>query len=813
MKNTASGSPTKEFFVGMLTRDIELSDAILDLLDNCLDGVVRQRVSANKSTDSKYYQGYFANITITSSKFIIEDNCGGIPRDIAEKYAFRMGRSTEATEDLPTVGIYGIGMKRAIFKIGKSAEVLTKNQNTLYKVSIPLTWIDSGESNWDFPITDIDLADDLSSNGTKISIENITTDIQTLWSDEKKIATYINDLNRAIQQSYSFIIQKGFRIAINGIPVNPLSITLLTTRDSNNNSDSNVIQPFIYSKQFDDISVQLMVGFYAPPPSDDMIDEEAEASKQRSSMDAGWTVVCNDRVVLYNDKTHLTGWGVSGVPRYHTQFIGIRGIVMFESNNPKSLPMTTTKRGVDTSSEIYSIVKDKMIEGTKMFTSYTNRWKGQNKLEKTYSTITQNTPIEKLIAKDKQKLEEALPIKVTNVSKNSYTFKPKLPQPPKDQEYKTIRYNKPVDDINALIKYFSKTQVMKFLLQMLVKSVLIPFLQKLIPRKESLTMSKQPFYHLRPNKHVDRSLFVQTLLGLGQMFHISEYSYTGFGSYTFDDFKILHDTIGISSMTSIENDPKTYSRAQYNQPYNCIKTIQTSSTDYLLELSLQDNEKNIFWLDYVNPKELNSQLSDYATLLKLLNHGDIVRITLNANPAALASDQEDSDIHVTRLNKLKDRLTPEYIPADIKPDAFTANRYPYLLLKILEIVTNRHLVDKPPYRPNYMLPLFASIYADGQQMLTFTGIVLNSHDMEDELKEALGKNYPHNNFSWDNPCKIDIPPLSLKEVSEINKLLPSENAKQQLIENFGFIFEKSEDSVDSYVNYYKLYPNYRQVSF
>lgn len=33
MGTTALGAPTKEFFVGMLTRDIELSDAILDLLD------------------------------------------------------------------------------------------------------------------------------------------------------------------------------------------------------------------------------------------------------------------------------------------------------------------------------------------------------------------------------------------------------------------------------------------------------------------------------------------------------------------------------------------------------------------------------------------------------------------------------------------------------------------------------------------------------------------------------------------------------------------------------------------------------------
>ena len=43
MAITVDSSPTKEFFVEMLTRDIDLTDAILDLLDNCLDGVLRKR--------------------------------------------------------------------------------------------------------------------------------------------------------------------------------------------------------------------------------------------------------------------------------------------------------------------------------------------------------------------------------------------------------------------------------------------------------------------------------------------------------------------------------------------------------------------------------------------------------------------------------------------------------------------------------------------------------------------------------------------------------------------------------------------------
>lgn len=36
-----NASPTKELFIFMLTRDVQLSRAIIDLVDNCVDGANR----------------------------------------------------------------------------------------------------------------------------------------------------------------------------------------------------------------------------------------------------------------------------------------------------------------------------------------------------------------------------------------------------------------------------------------------------------------------------------------------------------------------------------------------------------------------------------------------------------------------------------------------------------------------------------------------------------------------------------------------------------------------------------------------------
>ena len=39
--NIIEGNPTKKFFIEMITRDISIEDAIIDLLDNSIDGANR----------------------------------------------------------------------------------------------------------------------------------------------------------------------------------------------------------------------------------------------------------------------------------------------------------------------------------------------------------------------------------------------------------------------------------------------------------------------------------------------------------------------------------------------------------------------------------------------------------------------------------------------------------------------------------------------------------------------------------------------------------------------------------------------------
>ena len=408
-RSTIDVSPAKSFFVQMLTRDIALSDAILDLLDNCVDGILRSKITKEGNVP---YISYRADITINKDCFIIEDNCGGIPWTNRE-YAFKLGRPADRQiNNDSTIGTYGIGMKRAIFKMGEHAAVYTKTNDTAYKVIIDKPWL-TGES-WELPL-DVE-GNDLSESGTKIVVTDLLPGVSAQFMDND----FLKDLKKQISSLYAFILAKGFCVKVNGEIINGRPTQLIFSEETN-------IKPYIYKDQIDDVEVFLAVGFTRPIPSPEEIDENDESASY-SSLDAGWTIVCNDRAVLYCNRDELTGWGEAGIPQYHTQFIAISGIVEFRCKNAQKLPMTTTKRGIDASSRLYLQVKNKMREGMKLFITYTNRWKkdweeGKNKFSRDHEAVTISGLKQKIIDND---------IELIDRQDGSAIFMPKLPMPPQE---------------------------------------------------------------------------------------------------------------------------------------------------------------------------------------------------------------------------------------------------------------------------------------------------------------------------------------------------------------------------------------------
>ena len=361
---SANASPTKDFFVRMLTRDISIEDTIFDLIDNCHDGLLRTTALPTARERLATYGSFWARLTIEEDWFSIEDNCGGIPITLAETEAFRMGRPLgDRDKDLGTVGIYGIGMKRALFKIGREA-VVTSRYTELdeFEVVIPADWRDNDE-DWTFEMRPVE-PPNLAERGTRIMVTSLNAEVREAFTR----ISFLEDLQKQIGQTYALIMRQGFKIFLNDIQIDPSEVQIFVP------STEESIGPYALQGVIDGVEVALACGLYRPLANVTEIDDEQES--RRTKNDAGWTVICNDRVILYQDRSHLTGWGAGVVPSFHNQFIAIAGVVIFRSKDAAKLPLTTTKRGIDVGSFVYAKALDYMMKATKIFTDFTNQWKG-----------------------------------------------------------------------------------------------------------------------------------------------------------------------------------------------------------------------------------------------------------------------------------------------------------------------------------------------------------------------------------------------------------------------------------------------------
>jgi hypothetical protein len=248
---------------------------------------------------------------------------------------------------------------------------------------------------------------------------------------------------------YAFIIDKGLEVRLNRRVIKPRPTKLVFDKKLGRGKREG-IQPFIFKSKTDGVEVFLAVGFTRPIPSQDEIEREQD-EKKYSSLDAGWTVLCNDRAVLYCDRSELTGWGEAGIPRYHTQFIAISGIVEFKADDPSKLPTTTTKRGIDASSTLFLQIKNKMREGMRIFTNYTNKWKAR--AAESRRQIEAAGPALSFL--EIKTAAERLPFSSTKQSiPRGDQYKPNLPLPKRpESQSRRISFVKKVEEIKTVAEH------------------------------------------------------------------------------------------------------------------------------------------------------------------------------------------------------------------------------------------------------------------------------------------------------------------------------------------------------------------------
>jgi Histidine kinase-, DNA gyrase B-, and HSP90-like ATPase len=346
----ADASPEKRLFISLITRDISLAEALLDLIDNSVNAALEPFASDLRTADD--YQDFLASkikpkvqieLTVGSSKISIKDNASGISRNTAEHHVFRFGRDTDEVDDSDRLSVYGIGLKRAIFKCGNKIKMVSDHRQGGFELGLNVReWAKIKIEPWAFEITP--RAPAKAEHGTEISISELHEDV----SHRVRDSLFLPQLRDRISRTYSFFIGRVVDITVNGSKVErePLEV------GSNYST-----QKFKLGK----VSCNIRAGI------------AGRTGEQFRDRNAGWFVFCNGRAVLFADKSPTTGWAGAGLPIFQPKHRPFLGIVFFVSPDPEALPWTTTKAAVNEESSVWQEAKSRMVVAGRVVTNFLDK--------------------------------------------------------------------------------------------------------------------------------------------------------------------------------------------------------------------------------------------------------------------------------------------------------------------------------------------------------------------------------------------------------------------------------------------------------
>jgi hypothetical protein len=408
-------SPTRALFVEMLTRDIALNRAILDLVDNSVDGA--KRIRQGEDPD---FTGLEIKLRLSNELFEICDNCGGIGIDVAKHYAFRFGKAPGAQATPGSVGQFGVGMKRALFKFGHSFEVISATQVDRFELRVDVDAWEQQPGPWRFAFERVEHDLDLpaSERGTEVRVRSLRADAAAQFSSR----TFQNNLIREIEAAQQVYIDRGLRIVVNDSSLIATSWKLTSGAG---------IEP-MYAEE--EITI----------PEGGLVKRRIFAGVAESSPQAaGWYVFCNGRMILQADQTKITGWERGSdeesvvLPKFHGQFARFRGYVFFDSQDASLLPWNTTKTGVDVDADLWRNTYQALRSAMRPIIDFLN------KLASEADAAVDQRPMTDAI-------KRAVPVPLRRVAPRASFVAPRPPSGPRPPPWTSIQFSRPKDKVDAL---------------------------------------------------------------------------------------------------------------------------------------------------------------------------------------------------------------------------------------------------------------------------------------------------------------------------------------------------------------------------
>jgi hypothetical protein len=329
-----------DYLENVLTKDITALESIFELIDNAVDAARDQLFKIENLKCDKYglperYDGYKIEIRLKKNSIVFADNCAGIPKEVLKNRAFMIGAMSSHAFG---IGRFGIGLKRALFRLG-----------TRYRL-----YTDTGEFRATMSFRDVHLKGtdpDLyalprPSLGAPMTVIRIS-ELRDRVRHEFDADAWRSAFSSVLSRRYGRYVEKGLTIRINREQIEPFGPGFRSYKAVKPTSDS--------TSAPNGVSIFVDTGMHERY----RIKGEKDYSKTDVGAltdEFGWYFVCNDRIVQIATHTAALGWKT----RWHQEYYGFVGWVYFVAEDPEHLPWDTKKTTIDPHSPAFRAIADRL---------------------------------------------------------------------------------------------------------------------------------------------------------------------------------------------------------------------------------------------------------------------------------------------------------------------------------------------------------------------------------------------------------------------------------------------------------------------
>lgn len=308
-------------------------------------------------------------------------------------------------------------------------------------------------------------------------------------------------------------------------------------------------------------------------------------------------------------------------------------------------------------------------------------------------------------------------------------------------------------------------------------------------------------YSLRPAKHAERRMLCDVFRRLKPFGRVEEYVYVGFGSIWFSDFTLIHRSLGVKDMISIEQVETAEARIEDNKPFR-IPVDYRKSTDALPDLDW--SRKQFLWLDYDDPISMDI-LMDLRTVVRRACSGTVLSISVQCSkaPQYADADQDKTVGAPTAIDRFisafgRERVLPEVNAKYLIGWPFGELSRGMLLQEIEAELAIRNSSQKEVEMCSRLICEIE--YEDGAKMATIAVIFYCPEDASLVAQcHFEGLDFLQNPLA---PVRITVPKLTGREFKKLESQLPLKQGDQL---DFGTI---PVADANHFVKIYRYLPNF-----